>query len=70
MHLNKENLSLGNGGARSVGNQTISHMECHEDETPRFDEKFMKVDASETIINKENLNLGDGGVRSVENLTT
>ena len=44
-------------------------MESLEDETPRFDKKFVKDDVSETIVNKENLNLGDGGARSVENLT-
>ena len=44
-------------------------MKCLEDETPRFVEKFVKVEASETIVNKENLNLGDGGAQSIENLT-
>ena len=30
-------------------------MERLEDETPRFDKKFVKVDTYETIVNKENL---------------
>ena len=44
-------------------------MECHKDETQRFDNKFVNDDASETIVNKENLNIGDGGARGVENST-
>ena len=44
-------------------------MEHLDDETPPFDEKFIEVNASETIVNKENLNLGDGGAQSIENLT-
>ena len=43
---NKENLNLGDGGAQSIENSTISEMESLEDETPRFDEKFVKVNSS------------------------
>ena len=43
---NKENLNLGDGDAQSIENSTISEMESLEDETPRFDEKFVKVNSS------------------------
>ena len=45
-------------------------MEHLDDETPPFDEKFVKVNASETIVKKENLNLGDGSTQSIENSTS
>ena len=64
--VNKENLNIRDGGAHSVEDSTISHMECLEDETPQFDKNFIKDDASETIVNKESLNLGDGGAQGVE----
>ena len=44
--VNKENLNLGDGDAQSIENSTISEMESLEDETPRFDEKFVKVNLS------------------------
>ena len=43
---NKENSNLGEGGAQSIENSTMSEMESLEDETPRFDEKFVKVNSS------------------------
>ena len=71
-------MNLRDEGAQSVEISTISQMECLNNETPQFDEKFVKVqfdkkfvkvDASKTIVNKENLNLGDEGTQSVENST-
>ena len=38
--------ALGDGGAQSIENSTISEMEILEYETPRFDEKFVKVNSS------------------------
>ena len=44
--VDKENLNLGDGDAQSIENSTISEMESLEDEKPRFDEKFVKVNSS------------------------
>ena len=44
--VNRENLNLGDGDAQSIENSTISEMESIEDEIPRFDEKFVKVNSS------------------------
>ena len=49
--VNKENLNLVDGGAQSIENSTISEMEILEDETPRFDEKFVKVNSSSHFFN-------------------
>ena len=55
--LSTKNLKLGDEGARGIEKLAVSL----DYETPRFDEKFTKVDAFENIVNKEKLNLGEGG---------